>query len=193
MKKHYQNVTIRAICMLVLGVLLIVYAASITRWIVMLCGIAFIVPGLVAIISNLKRDPDAKRVMLYPVIGLGSVLFGAVLLLWPSLFINAMMYILAACLMVVAATQLYTLWDMHRGGATVSGLLYVAPILQLAGGLYICFTGDKGEIAGLPIIIIGAGFILYALLEMWTLRLIKGVEAQKTNLLADKPQLLKNS
>ena len=43
MKKFLQNTLARALCVLAFGILLIVFAAEITEWIVMLCGIAAIV------------------------------------------------------------------------------------------------------------------------------------------------------
>ena len=51
MKKFLQNVLARALCVMVLGVLLIVFSEAITTWIVMVSGVVFIIPRVVAIVS----------------------------------------------------------------------------------------------------------------------------------------------
>lgn len=172
MKKFMQNIVARALCVLVLGILLISFSEKITVWIVMLCGLVFIIPGLVAVISFFKRDPEGNRVMLYPIVGIGSILFGLVQLIWPTLFVEAMMYILAALLIFVAATQFYTLWNIHRNGLKFHFACYIVPCLELATGLYILLGKNTLEVASLPIIILGCGFIVYALLEFWTVYLL---------------------
>ena len=57
MKQFLQNLLVRALCTLLVGILLIVFNADIARWIVILSGIVFIIPGAVALVSYLRRDP----------------------------------------------------------------------------------------------------------------------------------------
>lgn len=181
MKKFLQNIVARALCVLVIGVLFIVFSSQTAEWVIRLCGLAFIVPGLVAIISYLRSDAEARRVMLYPILGAGSILFGLVLIIWPHLFVDVLMYLLGALLIVLAAIQLYTLWDMQRNKIQLSGLLYLIPVLLLADGIYICADGDKTAHQSLLIILTGSGLILYALLELVTAALVR-----KANKDADK-------
>lgn len=183
MKKFLQNVVVRAIGTLVIGVLFIVFSAQTAEWLIRLCGLAFIVPGLVAIISQLRRDPEAQRVMLYPILGAGSILFGLVLIIWPHLFVDVLMYLLGALLIVLAAVQLYTLWDIHRAQIKFSALLYLVPALILADGIYICADGDKTTNQSLLIILTGSGLIVYALLELITAWIVrKSNKATEKNL-----------
>lgn len=176
MKKFLQSIVARALCILALGILLVVFSERITTWLVMVCGVLFIIPGSVAVASFFRRTADGRRPpLLYPVVGTGSILFGLVQLLWPSLFIEALMYLLAAVLLLAAGTQFYTLWDMRRNGAKSSFFYYAVPALELAAGLFILFSDRKEAIAGLPMIVIGSGFIIYALLELWTVRLLKKI------------------
>lgn len=187
MKKFLQNIVARALCVLVLGGLLIAFSEKITTWIVMMCGLVFIVPGAVALVSHFRRDPESRRIMLYPIIGAGSILFGLVLLIWPTWFIEAMMYILSVLLLLVAATQLYTLWDIGRGGIKLHPAYYVVPALELAGGLYVLLSGRAVEAAALPVILLGCGFVIYALLELWTVWLLRQENKKvKALLTADK-------
>ena len=173
MKKFLQNVLARALCVMVLGVLLIVFSEAITTWIVMVSGVVFIIPGIVAIVSYFRQDPQVRQVMLYPVLGAGSILFGVVQLLWPTLFLAAIVYILSALLFVVAATQFYTLWNIHRTGCPVHPAYYFLPTLELVATLYVVLFRKAEEVAVLPIILIGSGFVIYALLELWTIYMIR--------------------
>ena len=61
MKKFLQNTLARSLCVLAFGILLIVFAAEITEWIVMLCGLVFIIPGAVSLIGYFRRDPEGRR------------------------------------------------------------------------------------------------------------------------------------
>lgn len=174
MKKFIQSIVARALCILALGILLVVFSERVTTWIVMVCGVLFIIPGSVALVSHFARNAENRRMpLLYPVVGTGSILFGLVLLLWPGLFIEALMYLLAAFLLIASGTQFYTLWDIRRGGIRSSFFYYVVPTLEMAGGLFILLSDRKEAIAGLPMIVIGSGFIIYALLELWTVYLLK--------------------
>ena len=173
MKKLFRNVLIRAICILALGIVLIAFSTQVTQWMVMASGALFIIPGCVSIVSYFRRDPESRQIMLYPIVGAGSILFGLILLVFPELFIEAFMYLLSAVLVLGAATQYYTLWDLHRGHMRVRGWYYLVPTLELAAGLFIFISDHKAEIAGLPVIIIGGGFVTYALLEFLTLYLVK--------------------
>lgn len=173
MKKFLQNVLARALCVTVLGVLLIVFSEAITTWIVMVSGVVFIIPGVVAIVSYFRQDPQVRQIMLYPVLGAGCVLFGFVQLLWPMLFLSAIVYILSVLLFVVAATQFYTLWSIHRSGCPIHPAYYLLPALELVATLYVILYRKAEEVAGLPIILIGCGFVVYALLELWTIYMMR--------------------
>lgn len=173
MKKFLQNTLARALCVLLIGILLIVYAGQITTWIVMASGLLFIIPGLVSLIGFFRHDNDGRRLMLYPLLFTGCILFGLVLIIWPMLFLKAIVYILSALLLVAASTQFYTLWSLHHGGVRVHAALYAIPALELIAGLYVMLTNNKAEIASLPVIFTGIGFIIYALIELWTIYLVR--------------------
>lgn len=185
MKKFLQNTLARALCVLVLGILLIAYSGKITEWLVQICGLLFIVPGLVSLVGYFRRDPDGRGLMLYPVLFAGSICFGFVLIVWPQLFITTLLYILSGLLIIAAATQFYTLWDIHRGGIRFNGAFYLIPALELAAGLYVILTndGNREKIASLPVVFTGIGFIIYALIEIWTVILVKhaNVHTNKKN------------
>ena len=164
MKKFLQNTLARSLCVLAFGILLIVFAAEITEWIVMLCGLVFIIPGAVSLIGYFRRDPEGRQIMLYPIIAVGSILFGLVQVIWPELFIAIIMYILSGCLILISLIQSYTLWNIHKQGVRIHPAYYLVTVLELATGLYIALTNNKTEIAELPVVLLGCGFIIYSLL-----------------------------
>ena len=173
MKKFLQNTLARSLCVLAFGILLIVFAAEITEWIVMLCGLVFIIPGAASLIGYFRRDPEGRRIMLYPVIAVGSILFGLVQVIWPDLFIAIIMYILSGCLILISLIQSYTLWNIHKQGVRIYPAYYLVTVLELATGLYIALTNNKTEIAELPVVLLVCGFIIYCLLELWTIYLVR--------------------
>ena len=173
MKKFLQNTLARSLCVLAFGILLIVFAAEITEWIVMLCGLVFIIPGAVSLIGYFRRDPEGRQIMLYPIIAVGSILFGLVQVIWPELFIAIIMYILSGCLILISLIQSYTLWNIHKQGVRIHPAYYLVTVLELATGLYIALTNNKTEIAELPVVLLGCGFIIYSLLELWTIYLVR--------------------
>ena len=173
MKKFLQNTLARSLCVLAFGLLLIVFAAEITEWIVMLCGLVFIIPGAVSLIGYFRRDPEGRQIMLYPIIAVGSILFGLVQVIWPELFIAIIMYILSGCLILISLIQSYTLWNIHKQGVRIHPAYYLVTVLELATGLYIALTNNKTEIAELPVVLLGCGFIIYSLLELWTIYLVR--------------------
>lgn len=173
MKKFLQNTLARSLCVLAFGILLIVFAAEITEWIVMLCGLVFIIPGAVSLIGYFRRDPEGRQIMLYPIIAVGSILFGLVQVIWPELFIAIIMYILSGCLILISLIQSYTLWNIHKQGVRIHPAYYLVTVIELATGLYIALTNNKTEIAELPVVLLGCGFIIYSLLELWTIYLVR--------------------
>ena len=168
MKRFLQSVIARACCVSLVGISLIVFSQSIARWMIMVGGLLFIIPGLVSLIGFFRRDSEGRGVMLYPLVAAGSILFGVILLIWPDLFKEAMIYILVGMLMLAAATQSYSLWRIR-----LSGLYHLVPALELAAGLYVILAKNEAIVPGLPVIIVGSGFILYALLEFWTVYLVR--------------------
>lgn len=214
MKKLLRSTLVRALCVLALGVVLIVFAKDVTLWLVRLCGLLFIVPGSVALLAYFVRrgaeaaptaapaqkegipaagdgklsaaaPHNASPSLLYPVAGAGSILFGVVLLAWPAQFVDALTYLFAAILLLAAASQYYTLWDMHRNAVAVPAVCYIMPAVQLSAGLFIYLSPDKLSVAGLPMTLLGSAFALYALVELYTLYLLsrrrkaleKGIDA----------------
>lgn len=179
MKGFLKNNILRGLAALIVGLLLIVFAADVTRWIVALCGLLFIIPGAVAIIVYLRTKAELKQSAFYPVVSAGCILFGLVLVVWPSLFVDIFVYILAALLAFVSISQFYTLWTIKSVGI-IHPLIYAVPLAELAIAMYV-FVIPASELIAIPAVVIGTGLILYSLLEM----LLKIVARKRQDEIAD--------
>lgn len=176
MNGFFKNSLLRGLTALVVGVLLIVFSSQVTQWIVMLCGLLFIIPGAVAVVSYFRQPKEQKQTVFYPIVSVGCILFGLVLVFWPSIFVEIFEYILAASLAVASIFQAYTLWTMRSEGR-VHPLLFLVPLVELAVAMYI-FLIPKAELIALPAVFVGAGFILYSLLDMLLKVAVKKVADQ---------------
>lgn len=164
MKNRFRNSIVRALSALFLGGLLVGVAGQMPVWLVMACGVIFIVPGAVSLVAWWLRDAAARGTLLSPVAGLGSILMGVILLLFPESFVSALMYLLSAFLLLLSVLQMYTLFTARRAGARLSWWCFVAPVAVLLAGLYVLLFPE--QTAAMPFIVIGAAALFYGLTEL---------------------------
>ncbi|MBR7028892.1 MAG: hypothetical protein IKI05_05770, partial [Bacteroidaceae bacterium] len=50
-KNYFLQALLRNVCLFALGILLVTYSADAPQWIVMACGILFMLPGLVTLLA----------------------------------------------------------------------------------------------------------------------------------------------
>lgn len=152
----------RAICAIVLGVLLVMYPDKTTELLVVIVGCFFLVPGVVALLNYFTRSKSERRI--FPTMGLGSVLLGLILILMPAFFVTFLMYVLGFALLLAGAAQVSSLLRMRRF-TVVPVSLYVVPVLVLLAGLVIIV--NPIEVAGYPFLILGVSSIVCGLSELW--------------------------
>ncbi len=112
--KVLQSSFFRAVCAVIVGVLLIKYSDDTVRWITILIGVLFFLSGVISCAAyfGAKRHADDVQVFdangnqvagsrpVFPIVGLGSVILGIILALMPSTFVTGLMYIFAAILIL---------------------------------------------------------------------------------------------
>ncbi len=158
-----MNKLLESLVMIVLGTLLVVFSKEVTEWLVMLCGMAFVLAGGFSIVGWLMRSKETRSSVLYPLVGVGSALFGLMLLIFPADFITALMYLLAVVLVVFGVVQCYSLWDMRRKSMGVHAAFFVVPLISLGVGLYILTAPVLT--ASVPFILIGVACVLHGLVD----------------------------
>lgn len=185
----------RAICILLLGILLVAYPAKTTELLVVAVGFAFLVPSLVYLIAYIsamrskKNNPNGYTPR-YPIMETGSLLFGLVLILMPTFFITILMYVLGALLVLFACNQIVNLISIRRF-AKLSFGFYIIPLLILITG--VLFLIDPVQIASSPFMILGICCIVSALSELLNLyRISKAKKSYDITVQVEEPTEIKD-
>ena len=174
--KLLQSSIFRALCSIVIGILLLKYPDNSVTWLTMAIGVLFLLSGIIALISywTARRHAgeytitDAKGNIIngsqpaFPLVGFGSLILGLTLVVSPTMFVKWLMYILGAMLILGSINQLIVLVAARRFG-TVGIFFWVAPVLILITGILI-FVKPM-ETAELPMIILGWCMLVYGVTE----------------------------
>lgn len=174
--KLLQSSIFRALCSIVIGILLLKYPDNSVTWLTMAIGVLFLLSGIIALISywTARRHAgeytitDAKGNVIngsqpaFPLVGFGSLILGLTLVVSPAMFVKWLMYILGAMLILGSINQLMVLVAARRFGK-VGIFFWVAPILILITGILI-FVKPM-ETAELPMIILGWCMLVYGVTE----------------------------
>lgn len=190
---------VRAVCAAATGYLLVMYRTDMVHWLTIAVGGLFFISGLFSVVAyyadrrkarltaeRLKavaelrddhespKDPDdIVRAMrpTFPIVGIGSIILGALLALMPTEFVKGTMYALAALLILGGINQLYNLFSVRRM-ASIPWLFWLFPLVIIGVGIFMVVrpldlsTEQFAEAKALPFRILGYGLILYAVVEL---------------------------
>ena len=199
-----QGSLLRALCTIIIGVLLIKYREQTVTWLTICIGGLFLLSGVISIVAywSAKRNPseveiyDAEgrlivsRTPPFPIVGIGSVLLGFILALMPDTFVKWLLYFLAVMLILGAVNQLAALTNVRRF-APVSTAYWVAPSVILLAGIIILVKPTW--IASAPLVIIGIFMILYGLAEFFSAVKIYTVRRRMERQQKRNPQQTQNT
>ncbi|MDD6783591.1 MAG: DUF308 domain-containing protein [Prevotellaceae bacterium] len=209
-KKLYRSVTMRALSTMLIGALIIVFPTNTTQYMVMTIGVLFAVPGLLSIISYLRqhkkitdtknignntdnnKKTSAKTTAMFPLIGLGSVLFGLILLFFPGVFQKALFYLLGLFLVVAGIAQIFSLFRLSKA-YKISFVPFIISMLITLAGAGVAFTNyidstDKNvttpESTATPLaaIIFGVASIVYGIVEIIYALYFRNPEPKETKM-----------
>lgn len=154
----------RSVSAILLGFILVVWPEAAIIYIVMTIGALFILPGLMATVSYFlhPKDESGKR-PLFPIEAAGSILFGAWLMVTPGFFVNILMYVLGALLVIAGLHQLVFL-IRARGWTPVPFGFYLMPVLILATGVMI--LAYPFGMAANTFVIFGIASLFYGVCEL---------------------------
>lgn len=170
--KYVQSIIFRALSALCVGGLLLAFPDETTRWLVIIIGILFLIPGLVSLSANLRvgGSRDAAR-PLFSIVGIGSFFFGVVLILASSSLIPYMKYVLAIFSVLAGIGFLGGMLGMRKY-TRVEAFFYVIPLLITLAGLFVLLkdtsvTNPDGSTSD-PVAntIIGIACLVYGVLNM---------------------------
>ena len=186
MRKYLQNTIVRTICVLLLGGMLIGFSKDMSKWMVMISGLFFIIPSSISLTRYFLHEKSKGQSWIYALLASGSLLFGLTQLILPEIFEEVLRYILAAALFIAASTQFFIFWNLRRSGVNINGWWTTIPLMEWLISLFIAIYHDIHLQQHQTMQILGVGFILYAFMEILTI-----LHCQKpTN--TPKDQLIEN-
>ena len=152
---------LRAICALVIGLVLVMFPDQAGDYFVITIGIIFLVPSLISIIGYFAQSTEMRR--RFPIEGVGSLLFGLWLIIMPGFFADLLTFVLGFILVLGGVQQIASLSAARRWMPVRVGF-YIIPVLILIAGLIALFnpTGVRST----AFIIIGITSIVYAVSEL---------------------------
>ena len=170
----------RAVCAIIVGVLLIQYREQTVTWITIAIGVLFFLSGVISLASywaakrnaekmqgQILSDSNGKPIMgmmpKFPLVSVGSLILGLLLALMPQVFIAWLMFILAFILILGALTQFVNLVSAAKRGR-VGILFWLFPSALLLLGLLAIIK--PSAIASAPLFIIGWGMLIYGVVEL---------------------------
>ena len=165
----------RAITAVIVGVLLIMYREETITWLTISIGILFFLSGLITcIIYFVTRNAESSEMNLdsakstptftpsFPLVGMGSLLLGLILALMPNSFVNWMVYILGALLILGAIGQYVLLASIVKLVRINIFFWIMSSVILLIGVVSII---KPMWIASAPLLILGWSMILYGVVE----------------------------
>ena len=175
--KIFQSSIFRAISAIAIGILLIKYPDNTVTWMTVAIGILFLLSGLISVIVyvNARRNVSEYKITdaeghviagtqpTFPIVGVGSLILGALLALTPNVFITALMYIIGGILILGAINQYMSLVNARRYGKVGFGY-WVFPSVILLIGLYVIIKPMAP--ANMAMLVLGWCSLLYGVTEM---------------------------
>lgn len=177
--KVFQSSIFRALCAIVVGALLVKYREQTVTWITIAIGVIFFVSGVISTVAYLsaKRQATKEGVEIYdakgnrltrpvppfPIVGIGSIILGAWLALFPNSFVNGLMFVLAGMLILGALNLFFNLAAATRF-SSIGCLWWVLPVAVFLVG--ITALVKPSTIASAPLFIIGWGMMAYGMVDL---------------------------
>lgn len=172
---------LRAVVALVIGFLLIQYPDHTLTGLTVAIGILFLVAGVISIIgwlverhrkpvftaydSGVTQQESAaiSHTAMFPVVGMGSLVFGLFLCLMPATFVALLMYLIAA-LLILGALNLYMNLFAMRTMGRVPFAYWILPTVVLLAGIFVVVK--PMEAAEVPFIILGWALLVHGVTEL---------------------------
>ena len=151
----------RCVSAIAIGILLMVWPEAAILYLVIAIGAMFFLPSLFSLVGYFMKGRQAG--MYFPIISLGSLLFGLWLMVSPGFFVGILMYVLGAVLVFAGISQIAGLINA-RGYAVVPFGFYVMPVLVLLAGLVVLV--NPFAVAAIPFIILGVSSTVYGITEL---------------------------
>lgn len=159
--KVMNHSLVRAISSILIGLLLVVWPETAIVYLVIAIGVLFFIPGLFSIVTYAAKGRNAG--MPFPIVSIGSLLFGLWLMVSPAFFVGILMYVLGIILVFAGISQIINLVNV-RTWAQVGIGYFVVPVLILVAGMVVLLNPFAA--ASIPFIILGVSCMVYGITDM---------------------------
>ena len=168
---------IRGICAVLMGLLLVTWPEAAIVYLVIAIGAVFFVPSLFSLVGYFTKGRQEGA--MFPIVSIGSLLFGLWLMVSPAFFVGILMYVLGVVLVFAGISQIIQLVN-SRGWTLVAPGYYIMPVLILLAGLVVLLNPFAA--AASPFIILGVSSIVYGITDIINqLRFRKKEEKKEEN------------
>ena len=134
---------LRGVLAIILGVVLVMWPEAAIIYMIMVIGACFLLPGIYSIVGYFLRNKENEVTSpMFPLDGLGSLLLGAWLLIMPHFFVNILMYLLGAVLVLAGIQQIATLIRARKWSIVPYGFYVLPSLILLVGILILVYPMD---------------------------------------------------
>lgn len=167
---HYINMKLihsylfRSLCTIMIGLLLILNPDTPIVLIQVIAAL-FAVSGLFSVTNYLITRFGKSNVRpAVPLAGLGSLLFGIVLGMYPDAFLQFLMYFLGGMILLLGFSQLVSIFH-YRKVAPIRWTVFLVPVLIIVAGFVVLV--HYRQVASLPFVILGVCCIFHGLSDLF--------------------------
>ena len=164
--KFIGSYIFRSLCSLLVGLLLLFNAEQMPELIVRLIGFLFLMPGFLGLIVYLYGQFNRNAIVRpsFPLMSIGSILFGVFLEVYPNEFVSYLVFLLGFLLLLDGINQFLSMFT-NRKVTPLSLLLMLVPMVLIGIGGY-CVT-HTSEAPAMLFTVLGATCIYYGLSDMF--------------------------
>ena len=162
--KLIHNYLFRSLCTIMIGLLLLLNPDTPIVLIQVIAAL-FAVSGLFSVMNYLiSRFSKSDVRPALPVAGIGSLLLGFLLGIYPAAFLHFLMYFLGGMILLLGFSQLISVVH-YRKVAPIRWTVFVVPVLIIVAGLVVLV--HYREVANLPFVILGVCCIFHGLSDLF--------------------------
>lgn len=155
---------LRGVLAIILGVVLVMWPEAAIIYMIMVIGACFLLPGIYSIVGYFLRNKENEVTSpMFPLDGLGSLLLGAWLLIMPHFFVNILMYLLGAVLVLAGIQQIASLIRARKWSIVPYGFYVLPSLILLVGILILVYPMD---VMANTLTVFGVATLFYGINEL---------------------------
>ena len=154
----------RCVSAIAIGVLLMIWPEAAILYLVIAIGAMFFLPSLFSLVGYFMKGRQLG--MYFPIVSLGSLLFGLWLMVSPAFFVGILMYVLGVVLVFAGISQIVNLLAARNHTEVPFGY-FVLPVLILLAGIVVLVNPFAA--VAVPFIILGVSSTVYGITELFNI------------------------